>query len=115
VTGSARLDFYRHGGDSLQGRYHLLRLHPLSVAELKLKTPGELRDLLTLGGFPEPYFGGSEVEARRWSREYRDRLVREDIASLERVQDLGNIELLALRLLELVGSPLSINALREDL
>lgn len=115
VTGSARLDFYRHGGDSLQGRYHLLRLHPLSVAELKLKTPGELRDLLTLGGFPEPWFGGSEVEARRWSREYRDRLVREDVASLERVQDLGNIELLALRLPELVGSPLSINALREDL
>ena len=115
VTGSARLDFYRHGGDSLQGRYHLFRLHPLSVAELKLKTPGELRDLLTLGGFPEPYFGGSEVEARRWSREYRDRLVREDVASLERVQDLGNIELLALRLPELVGSPLSINALREDL
>jgi hypothetical protein len=34
VTGSARLDFYRFGGDSLQGRYHLLRMHPLSVAEL---------------------------------------------------------------------------------
>ena len=29
VTGSGRLDFYRFGGDSLQGRYHLLRLHPL--------------------------------------------------------------------------------------
>ena len=115
VTGSARLDFYRYGGDSLQGRYHLLRLHPLSVAELKLKTPGELRSLLTLGGFPEPWFGGSEVEARRWSREYRDRLVREDVAGLERVQDLGNIELLALRLPELVGAPLSVNALREDL
>ncbi|HEX5854962.1 MAG TPA: DUF4143 domain-containing protein [Thermoanaerobaculia bacterium] len=41
--------------------------------------------------------------------------MREDVASLERVQDLGNIELLALRLPELVGSPLSINALREDL
>ncbi len=24
VTGSARLDYYRHGGDSLQGRYHYL-------------------------------------------------------------------------------------------
>ncbi|HMH52898.1 MAG TPA: AAA family ATPase [Candidatus Acidoferrum sp.] len=34
VTGSARLDFYRHGGDSLQGRYHLLRMHPLSAGEL---------------------------------------------------------------------------------
>lgn len=34
VTGSARLDAYRRGGDSLQGRYHLHRLHPLSLAEL---------------------------------------------------------------------------------
>ena len=31
------------------------------------------------------------------------------------MQDLGNLELLALRLPELVGSPLSVNALREDL
>jgi predicted AAA+ superfamily ATPase len=34
---------------------------------------------------------------------------------LENVQDLGTLELLALRLPQLVGSPLSINALREDL
>ena len=46
-TGSARLEAYRFGGDSLQGRYHLLRLHPLSAAELGLKTPDELRDLPT--------------------------------------------------------------------
>ena len=52
VTGSARLDLYRYGGDSLQGRYHLLRLHPFSAAELKLTRPAELRDLLILGGFP---------------------------------------------------------------
>ena len=115
VTGSARLDFYRFGGDSLQGRYHLLRLHPLSVAELGLTKPAELQDLLNLGGFPEPYFSGSATEARRWSREHRTLLVREEVASLERVHDLGNLELLMLRLPELVGSPLSINAVREDL
>ncbi len=115
VTGSGRLDVYRFGGDSLQGRYHMLRLHPFSAAELRLRAPSELRDLLTLGGFPEPFLGGSEMEARRWSREYRSRLVREDVAGLERVQDLGNLELLALRLPALVGAPLSINALREDL
>ena len=115
VTGSGRLDLYRFGGDSLQGRYHLLRLHPFSVAELSLRTSSDFLDLLKLGGFPEPFIGGSEVEARRWSRDYRSRLVREDVTSLERVQDLGNLELLALRLPELVGSPLSINALREDL
>jgi predicted AAA+ superfamily ATPase len=115
VTGSARLDLYRFGGDSLQGRYHLLRLHPLSVAELALTARSDFLDLLTLGGFPEPFFGRSAVEAKRWSREYRNRLVREDVVSLERVSDLGSLELLALRLPELVGSPLSLNALREDL
>ena len=115
VTGSARLDLYRFGGDSLQGRYHHLRLHPLSVAELGLRTAGELEDLLTLGGFPEPYFGGSETEARRWSREHRTLLVREEVTSLERVGDLGKLEALMLALPERVGSPLSLDALRGDL
>jgi len=115
VTGSARLDLYRFSGDSLQGRYHYLRLHPLSAAELGMKKIHEFMDLLTLGGFPEPFFGGSEKESKRWRREYRIRLIHEDLVQLERVQDLGNLELLAMRLPELVGSPLSINALREDL
>lgn len=115
VTGSARLDAYRFGGESLQGRYHLLRLHPFSLAELGGGKRGALPDLLELGGFPEPLLGGSATEARRWSREYRTRLIREDITSIERVHDLGNLELLMLRLPALVGSPLSINALREDL
>lgn len=115
VTGSGRLDLYRFGGDSLQGRYHLLRLHPLSVAELGIDDSSSWIQLLTLGGFPEPFLSASETEARRWSREYRTRLIREDVTSLERIQDLGHLELLMLRLPELVGSPLSINAVREDL
>lgn len=115
VTGSARLDAYRRTGDSLQGRYHLLRLHPFSAAELGIKTSADLKPLFTLGGFPEPFLSGSEVTARRWSREYRNLLVREEITSLERVDDLGRLELLMMRLPELVGSLLSVNALREDL
>lgn len=115
VTGSARLDLYRRSGDSLQGRYNLLRLHPLSAAEIDATSPSDLNDLIRLGGFPEPFFGGSEVEARRWSREYRTRLIREDVADLEKIQDLGSLEHLMIRLPDLVGSPLSINSLREDL
>jgi predicted AAA+ superfamily ATPase len=115
VTGSARLDFYRFSGDSLQGRYHLLRLHPLSAAELAIERGEDLHTLLKLGGFPEPFFSGSEVEARRWSREYRNLLIREEITSLERVDDLGRLEHLMLSLPERVGSLLSVNALREDL
>ena len=115
VTGSGRLDLYRFGGESLQGRYHLLRLHPFSAAELRLERPDELVQLLKLGGFPEPFLSGSATQARRWSREYRTLLVREEIVALERIQDLGHLELLMLRLPDLVGSPLSLNGLREDL
>src|SRR5882762_7546675 len=60
VTGSARLDYYRYGGDSLQGRYHMLRLHPFSAAELGLRGKAGLLQLLALGGFPEPFLSGSE-------------------------------------------------------
>ena len=115
VTGSARLDYYRYGGDSLQGRYHFLRLFPLSAAELGLATAAELETLLRLGGFPEPFLGGSEREARRWSREYRTRLVREDILLVQPIHHVSLLEQLMVRLPDLVGSPLSINALREDL
>ncbi len=115
VTGSARLDFYRFGGESLQGRYHLLRMHPLTVAELGATSSSDWKAIRTLGGFPEPFFGGSARQAKRWSTEHRNLLIRDELLSLERVDDVGRLELMALRLPDLVGAPLSINSLREDL
>ena len=115
VMGSGRLELFGFGGDSLQGRHHLLRLHPFSVAEAGIESETGLNDLLHLGGFPEPFLGGGEVEARRWSRQYRARLLEEDVASLTNIRDLGRLEETMLRLPDLVGSPLSVNALREDL
>jgi predicted AAA+ superfamily ATPase len=115
VTGSARLDYYRRGGDSLQGRYHFYRLLPLTYAELGSDSQSTVKDLMVYGGFPEPFRMQSERQTRRWSREYRSRVIQGDLSDLENVQDLGMIESLAIRLPELVGSPLSLNALREDL
>jgi len=115
VTGSARLDHYRHGGDSLQGRYHFHRLHPLSFAEIGGSSQSDLEDLLAFSGFPEPFFLASERETKRWSREYRTRLVTEDLQDLERVKDVALVQQLVLRLPDVVGSPLSLNSLREDL
>ena len=115
VTGSGRLELFGAGGDSLQGRYHLLRLHPFSVAEAGILDGDGLAQLLRLGGFPEPFLGGNETQARRWSRQYRARLLEEEVRSLERIQDLSRLEEMMLRLPDLVGSPLSVNALREDL
>jgi predicted AAA+ superfamily ATPase len=115
VTGSARLDYYRRGGDSLQGRYHYYRLMPLTCAELGAPALSTIKDLLTYGGFPEPFLLQSEIESKRWSRENRSRIIQGDLSDLENVQDTGIVEKMVLRLPDLVGSPISLNALREDL
>jgi predicted AAA+ superfamily ATPase len=125
VTGSARLDLYRRGGDSLTGRFLPYRLHPFSVAEsagppgpdeiLGVSAPvHEFADLLELGGFPEPLFGASQAKAKRWSRLRLERLLAEDVRDLRAVEDLSGLRVLADLLPERVGSLLSINSLRED-
>lgn len=117
VTGSARLDLVRRGGDSLTGRYFLHRLHPLSVAELRKDlTPDEALDqLMTLGGFPEPFLAGSESRAKRWRKLYADRVVREDVRDMASISDLQALIVLVELLRERVGSPVSYGSLARDL
>ncbi len=116
VTGSARLDHYRKGGDSLQGRYHHYRLHPFSLGELaKDPSPADLEALLRFGGFPEPLLAGDARFWRRWQRERLSRVVYEDLRDLEHVRDIALVELLVEALPERVGSPLSIQNLCGDL
>lgn len=134
VTGSARLDIYYRGGDSMMGRYHYYRLHPFSLyellygprkkiiepfGELEFSSHGEssdtLKTLIQFGGFPEPLFRQDEKMWRRWQDERMQRLVREDIRDIELVRDLSALEILIKILPDKVGSLLSLNALREDL
>jgi len=134
ITGSARLDIYSRGGDSLQGRYYFHRLHPFTLSEVlnikvnafekipeletKVNTKsafGTLNDLMKYGGFPEPFCSRSEEEASRWRLSYGTRLIREDIRDLENIFNLDKMELLYEHLPHTVGSILSINSLREDL
>lgn len=42
-------------------------------------------------------------------------MIREDVADLERIDELGALEQLSVGMPALSGSPLSINSLREDL
>lgn len=106
VTGSARLDVYKKGGDSMMGRYFLYRLHPLSVRELvdssfpkqplspPLPNP-EFEILLEYGGFPEPFIQRDARFVHQWQKLRMDLFFREDLRDLTRIQDLGQIELLA--------------------
>ena len=131
ITGSARLEIYRRGGDSLQGRYHAHRLHGFSMGELlstrkELQAGGDLdfpeasdRETLSLlmrfGSFPEPFLKQDERTLRRWRRERLDRFFRDDVRELENVKDLSSMEMLADLLQTRVGSLLSLQSLREDL
>lgn len=132
LIGSARLNIYRRGGDSLQGRYHYYRLHPFSYVELhssikSLPEPGEelvffektshtdFDDLFHFGGFPEPLFKQNERFLRRWHNERLERFFKEDIRELTMIQDFGSLSLLADLLPEKTSSILSINSLARDL
>lgn len=116
ITGSARLDHYRRGGDSLQGRYHYHRLHPLSLHELGRGAGNEEWDaLMKFGGFPEPYLKADSRHWKRWQRERQSRVIQEDLINLEQVREVSQLSLLADILPDRVGSPLSINNLRGDL
>jgi hypothetical protein len=116
VTGSARLDYYRKGGDSLANRYRYFRLHPFSLRELNASpTKGDVDALLRFGGFPEPFLLQDEREHRIWQRDRITRVVRDDLRDLEQVREISLVEQLVDLLPARVGSPLSIKSLREDL
>ena len=114
VTGSARLDHFRKGGDSLLGRYHYYRLHPYSLPELKYQE-GALEKLMQFGGFPEPYTLADPRNLRRWHIQRLNRVVRTDLNDLENLRDIEKIVSLAEELPNRVGSPLSLNSLAGDL
>ncbi len=116
VTGSARLDYFRKGGDSLLGRYRYFRLHPFSLSELNREPKrSDLELLLKFGGFPETLFAQNENEHRIWQRERMVKVASEDIRDLENFKDISMLLLLAELLPGKVGSPLSLKSLKEDL
>jgi len=136
VSGSGRLDLFQRGGDSLAGRYLLMHLWPLTVAELggrqqelssftddPLAMPdarsGDLDDiwrrLQTVSGFPEPYLTNKAASWRRWSDTYGRQVLREDIRDLVALNNMQGVETLFALLPFRVGSPLSTNALAEEL
>jgi len=133
VTGSARLDVYRRGGDSLMGRYFYFRLHPFSLAECigkvnALKPQEEIKiadippeagktleALIKFGGFPEPFLKKNDRDLRRWHSQRVERLVKEDIRDLENIRDFSALQILVDLIPSKVGALLSLNSMREDL
>lgn len=109
VTGSARMDVYKKGGDSMMGRYFPYRMHPFSVAELLdvtlpddglLRRPRELKQeewdaLLRFGGFPDPFVKRDVRFSRRWQALRFEQLTRTDLRDVTRVAELDQLAALA--------------------
>jgi uncharacterized protein len=119
VTGSARMETFRQGGDSLAGRYFAFRLHPFSVrewCEQTQKTPADALDhLMARGGFPEPCLADKPVDADRWRMQYFNDLIREDVLEFSRLHEINTMRLFVELLRERVGSPLSLASMARDL
>jgi len=110
VTGSARLDVYQSGGDSLMGRYFQYNIHPLSVSELiKSKreknseyyfSPCELEadlfsNLYKYGGFPDPFYNKNDQFFNMWQATRFKQLMHEEIMSIANLQEIYLLEMLA--------------------
>ena len=107
VTGSARLDVYKKGGDSLMGRYFSYRMHPLSVAEVispalkstEISVPNKIADaeyaaLWEFGGFPKPFISRNKSFSTRWQSMRRQQLVQEDIRDVQVIHELNKLQIL---------------------
>lgn len=128
VTGSAKLDIYRKGGDSMKGRYFSYRIHPFSVAELLRNIPGEseiyypniiddavFNNLYHFGGFPEPLTEKNDKFLNKWRSLCNRQLFREDIRDLSRVEDIAKIEKFARILNDQVGQLINYRALASKI
>ena len=117
VTGSARLDVYRRGGDSLLGRYHYWRLHPFTLSELPagMSAKQAFKRLLEVGGFPEPFLDGDARQARRWRLERIDRVLKDDVRDLEGVRNIQQLYLFVDQLRARVGQLCVLSNMAADI
>ena len=129
ATGSARMDVYKRGGDSMMGRYFPYRVHPLSVAELLdpsipdesriVRPPRELASsewdaLLEFGGFPEPFTNRQTRFLRKWRSLRMEQLLSQDIRDLTKTVEIDQLEALAAILANRTGEQLVMASLAHE-
>ena len=129
ATGSARMDVYKRGGDSMMGRYFPYRVHPFSVAEIVdssipdeksiVRMPCEIEEsewaaLWEYGGFPEPFFNRQGRFLRKWRSLRTEQLLTQDIRDLTKTVELDQIEVLATILANRSGEQLVMASLANE-
>lgn len=119
ITGSARLDIFKKGQDSMLGRFFSYRLHPFCLSEathqLKIEDKNLINRFLIHGGFPEPFLENDEIFSKRWRKEKMNLVFRQDIRDLENVKDINLLEMLYDLLTKRVSAEISYSNLARDL
>lgn len=108
LTGSSNVLLLPKLADSLAGRMEILRLHPLSLAELSTKPPRfldalfgdgfksapqarlgkELAERIASGGYPAALARALPRRRATWYRDYIETLVQRDVRDLARISKL---------------------------
>ena len=128
VTGSARLNVFKRGGDSLMGRYFLYRMHPLSVGEMvrttfsqdEIQQPTKVEkdlipQLLKFGGFPEPFLKGDQRFYNRWKRMRTEQFFYEDVRDSTNINAIAQLEILSEILKERAGQLVNYSTLSNEI
>lgn len=138
ITGSAKFNIIKKAGDSLSGRYFTFHLFPLSLSELAgdhkkayvvpqtakeyisnildtAEAREELALLLEFSGFPEPFERQSKAFFSKWSQDYMDTVIKEDISALTRIIQTDYLYDLYTLLPEMVSNPISEASLASHL
>ena len=143
VTGSARLGYFQKSGESLLGRFFSYQMLPLGLPEAMGDFSHVVKDdsifsrgisliehareaearvskealvqLMRFGGFPEPFLKGTDKFHRRWQKEYKALLTREEVRDLSRISDIKGLETLVEILPSKIGSRFSIPSISEDI
>lgn len=129
ITGSAKLDVYKKGGDSLMGRYFPYSIYPLSLREF-IKPEIIKEDLYFLpindhdsgyerlyryGGFPDPLIQADSAFSRQWQNSRMQQIFKEDVRDLNAVQDIAQFEILARLIKEQSGQVCNYSSLSKKI
>lgn len=142
VTGSARLDIYHKGGDSLMGRYFLYHIYQLSIGELighnyqpesqywqpswsdgqsveNIDAIVNIEEawgkLFNFGGYPEPYVKNDISFYNRWQSLRNKQLFTEEIRDYAHIYDVGQFELMGMLIVNQASSQLNYSAIAKKI
>jgi len=74
-----------------------------------------LEAFLDFSPFPEPLLKGSGAFSRKWHENYFEKLIHEDLRDISQIQMLDRMLDMVMLLPDRIGSPLSVNALAQDI